>query len=121
MGFGALGLGHDRLEAVSPQRVDALEGHAISRVRAGWGYAFAVSDEGKAVHAWGLNNSHGRLGVGAAATGTRTRAVQTHVFSPRKLELPVHFLGLSGEDARWRVGEVEPGYDTLWVELQQLA
>ncbi|BGP38417.1 hypothetical protein JCM10450v2_002362 [Rhodotorula kratochvilovae] len=128
-GFGALGLGQGTLSAATPQRVEQLEGAGVARVRAGWGYAAAVRDQGaeSTLWTWGLNSLHGRLGVGALAPSPSSPtatdagtppAVERHVYEPREVRLPVRELGLDEGGGRWKLGEVECGMESLWVEVR---
>ncbi|GAA6062705.1 hypothetical protein JCM10212_002256, partial [Sporobolomyces blumeae] len=70
-----------------PTRIDALSGLGITRIRAGYGYACAISDHGRGqgsttssspcsselprLWTWGLNNPYGRLGVGISSPTLR--------------------------------------------------
>ncbi|GAA5951146.1 hypothetical protein JCM8115_005068 [Rhodotorula mucilaginosa] len=130
-GFGALGLGASVLRSPRPRRVDALEGQGIERIRAGWGYAAAIRDAGpeSAIFTWGLNSTHGRLGLGTLASSrrsfdpTKPPAVNMHVHVPEEVALPLRELGLDGtvagrESVRWRLGEVELAMEGLWVGIE---
>ncbi|GAA6027647.1 hypothetical protein JCM8097_007963 [Rhodosporidiobolus ruineniae] len=148
-GFGALGLGKAAgLQAVKPRVIEALEGEGVSRIRAGWGYAAAVRDAGtdSALWTWGLNNRHGRLGVGTLSPSSPScsssssysssapspppssrfspsaraevlPSVPMHVYEPTRVALPVGRLGLE-EEGGWRLGGVELGEDAMWVVVE---
>lgn len=42
VGFGALGLGPNKLESQEVTKIEALEGLGITRIRAAFGYAVAI-------------------------------------------------------------------------------
>ncbi|TNY22351.1 putative Uvb-resistance protein uvr8 [Rhodotorula diobovata] len=131
-GFGALGLGAGTLHSMVPQRVERLEGAGVSRIRAGWGHAAAVRDHAtdSALYTWGLNTPHGRLGHGALPPSPTSPssldpsvppAVAPHAHEPTEVRLPLRAVGLedgADEGARWELGEVECGMESLWVELR---
>ncbi|GAA5921507.1 hypothetical protein JCM3775_003080 [Rhodotorula graminis] len=134
-GYGALGLGQGVLHSAAPRRVEHLEGAGVSRIRAGSGYAAAVRDHASssALYTWGLNNPHGRLAHGALPPSRSSPssldpsippAVAPHSHVPQEVALPLRQLGLeagAGEgegEARWEIGEVECGMESLWVELR---
>ncbi|ORY79291.1 regulator of chromosome condensation 1/beta-lactamase-inhibitor protein II [Leucosporidium creatinivorum] len=128
-GYGALGLGPKTLESQIVRRLDTLEDRGITRIRAGWGWATAVRDDGNrsSIFSWGLNNQHGRLGVGALARSSLPSPnasgappppqVPMHVYEPTELVLPLKELGIEGRE--WELGEVECGQDALWAELTE--
>ncbi|SCZ93223.1 BZ3500_MvSof-1268-A1-R1_Chr6-2g08539 [Microbotryum saponariae] len=122
-GYGALGLGSSTLESTTVQRIDALEGCGITRIRAGWGWATAIRDapEGNsALYTWGVNNSHGRLGVGMVGSAPRTRdkpTVPSRIYEPTEVDLPLRELGLDRDGVEWGIDQVECGSDALWVSL----
>lgn len=145
-GFGALGLGPKTLESQIVRRIDSLEDQGISRIRAGWGWAAAVrgessppvgkpavishlplTDDGKrsSIFSWGLNNQHGRLGVGTVPASARAAPSSTppaptvpmHIYEPTELALPIQKLGVN--DGDWELGQVECGQDALWLELRE--
>lgn len=107
------------------KRIDALEG--ITRIRAGWGWAAAVRDEGVAssIYSWGVNSSHGRLGVGTSPVAARVPGasapslptVPHHVYEPTRLALPLMEMGIV--ESRWALGEVECGEDALWLTVAE--
>ncbi|GAA5928361.1 hypothetical protein JCM10213_005716 [Rhodosporidiobolus nylandii] len=138
-GYGALGLGKDAVRSLKARRIDALEGEGVSRIRAGWGYAAAVRDAGShsALWTWGLNNVHGRLGVGALSStassasspasssdrfasrrSSPTLQLPTHVYEPQRVELPLQELGLRLGKGEWGLGEVELGEEAMWVGVE---
>ncbi|KAK4058370.1 hypothetical protein OIO90_000528 [Microbotryomycetes sp. JL221] len=122
-GFGAIGQGKERLSSEVALPLQSLEG--ITRIRAGWGMAAAIQDDGNQsrLFTWGLNNVHGRLGIGAlshrraGASEPGQLAVPMHVYEPREVQLPLRELGLNRGEGEWRLGEVEIGEQTMWVEL----
>jgi hypothetical protein len=144
-GLGALGIGVKTLESTFVQRIDTLEGKGISRIRAGWGWAAAVrgeslpspssicadlstlADDGNtsSIYTWGLNNIHGRLGVGtlppspSAAPSNNMLTLANLIHTPTKLILPLEGLelGTNAGDQAWEVGEVECGHEALWVGI----
>ncbi|KAM0788346.1 hypothetical protein ACM66B_001487 [Microbotryomycetes sp. NB124-2] len=124
-GYGALGLGQDTLSSDKAQRIPRLSG--ITRIRAGWGMAAAVQDDGNEsrLFTWGLNNVHGRLGVGSlshkrpGATEPGQLAVPMHVYEPREINLPLRELGLVRGQGDWHIGQVELGEHSMWIELRQ--
>ncbi|BGP06475.1 hypothetical protein JCM10049v2_002297 [Rhodotorula toruloides] len=131
-GYGALGLGKDKLQSQKPQRIDSLRGARINRIKAAWGYAAAVRDaeDSSALFTWGLNTVHGRLGLGALPHSSSSGppnphappAVPMHVYEPQEVKLPLRELGLDGtvggrESVRWTLGEVELGTEGMWVGL----
>ncbi|GAA5936202.1 RCC1 domain-containing protein [Sporobolomyces koalae] len=119
-----------------PTRVPSLSSSdprsRITRIRAAFGYAVAISDDSNRLFGWGLNNDHGRLGIGAlgshppSSTSSSSRGedtnralrVERHVVEPRELELPVRELGLDEDGIEWNVGKVELGEEGMWVELR---
>ncbi|KAI5070290.1 hypothetical protein GOP47_0014633 [Adiantum capillus-veneris] len=83
---GQLGLGEMIIEALFPQRVQALSGHQIVQVSLGWGHALACTTEGK-VFSWGYPLD-GRLGYfpkGLDSLGLQRR--YTHDLAKRQMEL----------------------------------
>ncbi|GAA5849583.1 hypothetical protein JCM8547_000504 [Rhodosporidiobolus lusitaniae] len=129
-GFGAVGLGKSTLNSLKPQLIEALEGEGVSRIRAGWGYAAAVRDaaEDSALWTWGLNNLHGRLGLGALPSSPTSSSpssspspssrfsrrdsseappapVQRHVCEPTRVDLAPAVRSLGLELGRRRDGE----------------
>jgi hypothetical protein len=89
------------------------------------------SDAGpeSAIFTWGLNSTHGRLGLGTLASSrrsfdpTKPPAVNMHVHVPEEVALPLRELGLDGtvagrESVRWRLGEVELAMEGLWVGIE---
>lgn len=90
-----------------------------------------ISDAGpeSAIFTWGLNSTHGRLGLGTLASShrsfdsTKPPAVNMHVHVPEEVALPLRELGLDGtvagrESVRWRLGEVELAMEGLWVGIE---
>ncbi|KAI8379195.1 regulator of chromosome condensation 1/beta-lactamase-inhibitor protein II [Radiomyces spectabilis] len=73
-GFGALGLGPERLESLVLAEVAGLSN--IRRVYATTDYAAALSDSGE-LYTWGLNGYSGRLGLGT----------EDHAFVPQRIPL----------------------------------
>ncbi|KAK4051884.1 hypothetical protein OIV83_002589 [Microbotryomycetes sp. JL201] len=124
-GFGALGQGKDVLSLEKATKISGLE--RITRIRAGWGMAAAVQDNGNEsrLFTWGLNNVHGRLGVGSlshrrpGASEPGQLAVPMHIHEPREVELPLRELGLAAGQGDWHIGEIELGEQSFWVELRK--
>ncbi|KPV76559.1 uncharacterized protein RHOBADRAFT_52550 [Rhodotorula graminis WP1] len=113
--------------------------------RCGGSFALALDDRGSVysagydhasssvLYTWGLNNPHGRLAHGALPPSRSSPssldpsippAVAPHSHVPQEVALPLRQLGLeagAGEgegEARWEIGEVECGMESLWVELR---
>lgn len=106
-----------------------------------------VIDDGDdtALYSWGLNNHDGKLGVGSLTTspipsaaaiessygpsdkrslrGIRDSTISRipmQIYEPIEMIMPLGELGLGdGKGPRWRLGEVEMGEETTWVEILQ--
>ncbi|KAJ2319690.1 hypothetical protein IWW52_001823 [Coemansia sp. RSA 2704] len=74
-GYGALGLGPDKLAALEPTLIGGLDG--VEAILASTDRCLAIDNE-RRVYSWGLGNSAGRLGNGSAAA---------NVFSPEALSI----------------------------------
>lgn len=129
-----MGLGEDNLESQVVQKIESLEGLGITRIKACFGYCVAIRDDGtnSAIYSWGLNNSHGRLGIGAlvppplansTASKDRIGIPVQHIYVPTELDLPKHQLEPvldRNEEREWSLGEVTLGQEALWVEMKEV-
>ncbi|GAA5887220.1 hypothetical protein JCM16303_007381 [Sporobolomyces ruberrimus] len=135
LGYGALGLPPTTTSSPNPSRfnpyptlVPSLSSSSqrysspITRIRAAFGYAVAISDDNKAgedkgggggggkIWSWGLNNQFGRLGLGTTSSnhspsnsgaggGGENRAlrIENYVDEPKEVRLPIRELGLEEE------------------------
>lgn len=113
-----------------PRRVERLEGEGITRIRAGWGWAIAIRDDGNdsAIFTWGLNSLDGRLGLGSIPSTTaaidprlllpsdkrslkgmrESSSVETpmRIYEPQQVTIPLESLGLEGIEGAGREGWV---------------
>ncbi|GAA5906171.1 uncharacterized protein JCM6883_005465 [Sporobolomyces salmoneus] len=109
----------------------------ITRIRAAFGYAVAISDSpssrsslssssassrGSRLWSWGLNSPSGRLGHGTISRvsneNERGMRVEPWVIEPREIRIPLRELGLE-EKGEWGVGTVELGEEGMWVEVKE--
>jgi len=110
----------------------------VTRIRASYGYAIAISDKdstregggGGKLWSWGINNKFGRLGLGSISrvgkddTSQRGMRVEPFVLEPREVEIPLREMGLleeneRGEEKDWKLGEIELGDEGMWVEIRE--
>lgn len=108
-GFGALGLGKDKLETLSPTLLPAIPtDKRVKRIFAAHGAVAivcspAAANEGDEVLVFGLNTAAGRLGTGTAE----------NAYEPTVIDLPT-----------WKEGQAEVldvgiGRETVYVLTEQ--
>ena len=116
-GYGTLGLGHGRLEALEPTVVD-FDGARVRSFSAASSYAAAAlsacrklgrsdaAGSGQIV-VFGVNSHEGRLGLGVYERNT-------HALSPELLDIA----SCTPELRRRRVVDLVAGRFTLWVVVE---
>lgn len=112
VGLGALGQGPDTLESLDWRTVELDE--PACEIRAGPGYAAAVSSDRRSLYVWGSNGQYGRLGINSRKLG----ALFPHAHSPVRVDLPLKTLGLDAQDDNWWIQDVQCGVDTMWVNVE---
>jgi alpha-tubulin suppressor-like RCC1 family protein len=125
-GFGALGLGAERLSSATLQQIPALAHERIVTLGAGLEYCAALSASGR-LYSWGLNSPSGRLGLGpplprpsfALASRFTPDAVELRTYEPLEAQgmrrawsrVPQHAHIVCGRDALWVL--VEDGQEEV--------
>ncbi|KAI7826905.1 regulator of chromosome condensation 1/beta-lactamase-inhibitor protein II [Gamsiella multidivaricata] len=75
-GYGALGLGHDKIQILMPEQITALSG--VRKIVASTDYAAAIDDKGD-LYTWGTCGKTGRLGHGDFE----------HSYVPKRVKMPL--------------------------------